>query len=198
MQKSIQKLFKLATVGSLLLAATSAQAALIVIDNGDAGYASTGFTIQTSASNHFDGDSEFNTAADNGGFATWTFTGLTNGTYDVFATWQQGSQSNLATLSPFSGTDGLVSTTVNQEIAPTADFQINDTDGDGILTFDFVKLGTVTVSDTNFQVRLDAVVGGTNQDFVLADAVAISHVPEPSSTALLGLGGLALILRRRK
>ncbi|MGB0775242.1 MAG: PEP-CTERM sorting domain-containing protein [Akkermansiaceae bacterium] len=30
------------------------------------------------------------------------------------------------------------------------------------------------------------------------DAVAISSVPEPSSAALLGLGGLTLILRRRK
>lgn len=30
------------------------------------------------------------------------------------------------------------------------------------------------------------------------DGVAASAVPEPSSTALLGLGGLALILRRRK
>ena len=30
------------------------------------------------------------------------------------------------------------------------------------------------------------------------DGVAVAAVPEPSSTALLGLGGLALILRRRK
>ncbi len=37
---------------------------------------------------------------------------------------------------------------------------------------------------------------GTNNDFQFhAD---ISAVPEPSTTALLGLGGLALILRRRK
>ena len=38
-------------------------------------------------------------------------------------------------------------------------------------------------------------------DFSLAEAVAavaLSAVPEPSSTALLGLGGLALVLRRRR
>ena len=38
-------------------------------------------------------------------------------------------------------------------------------------------------------------------DFSLAEAVAavaLSAVPEPSSTALLGLGGLALMLRRRR
>ncbi|MBK1829986.1 PEP-CTERM sorting domain-containing protein [Verrucomicrobiaceae bacterium R5-34] len=36
--------------------------------------------------------------------------------------------------------------------------------------------------------------GGTTQ----ADSLVVTYVPEPSSTALLGLGGLALILRRRK
>lgn len=37
---------------------------------------------------------------------------------------------------------------------------------------------------------------GTSDVFV--DTVSITAVPEPSSAALLGLGGLALILRRRK
>ncbi len=37
--------------------------------------------------------------------------------------------------------------------------------------------------------------GGQNATF---NALSISSVPEPSTTALLGLGGLALILRRRK
>ena len=35
-------------------------------------------------------------------------------------------------------------------------------------------------------------------DYIRLDNDAIAAVPEPSSTALLGLGGLALILRRRK
>ena len=34
--------------------------------------------------------------------------------------------------------------------------------------------------------------GGTS------DTISIALVPEPTTTALLGLGGLALILRRRK
>ncbi len=35
-------------------------------------------------------------------------------------------------------------------------------------------------------------------DGIAIDQIAINPIPEPSSTALLGLGGLALILRRRK
>ncbi|MCP5536902.1 MAG: PEP-CTERM sorting domain-containing protein [Akkermansiaceae bacterium] len=39
---------------------------------------------------------------------------------------------------------------------------------------------------------------GANPNTALIDGVSITAVPEPSSAALLGLGGLALILRRRK
>ncbi len=38
----------------------------------------------------------------------------------------------------------------------------------------------------------------TNNNHAYVDNVSFDAVPEPSSTALLGLGGLALILRRRK
>jgi hypothetical protein len=46
---------------------------------------------------------------------------------------------------------------------------------------------TLTITDTS----TDLNVGGIS-------AIQITTVPEPSSTALLGLGGLALILRRRR
>lgn len=52
-------------------------------------------------------------------------------------------------------------------------------------------------SSVKFEFRLDGVTGNGNihfNDIQINGAV----VPEPSSTALLGLGGLALILRRRK
>ena len=47
-----------------------------------------------------------------------------------------------------------------------------------------------------YEIRLSAPNGDGNHVFV--DNISIEEVPEPSSTALLGLGGLALILRRRK
>ena len=43
----------------------------------------------------------------------------------------------------------------------------------------------------------DSSGSGSRDEFALDD-VSISAVPEPSSAALLGLGGLALVLRRRK
>ncbi len=39
---------------------------------------------------------------------------------------------------------------------------------------------------------------GSSTNVQHINAIELTAVPEPSSTALLGLGGLALILRRRK
>lgn len=44
----------------------------------------------------------------------------------------------------------------------------------------------------------DDVSGSGSRDEFALDDVSVDAVPEPSSTALLGLGGLALLLRRRK
>jgi len=43
-----------------------------------------------------------------------------------------------------------------------------------------------------------SIAGEWQIDYIRLDESAIAPVPEPSSAALLGLGGLALILRRRK
>ncbi len=60
-------------------------------------------------------------------------------------------------------------------------------------TFDFTATGT----STTLTFTDDLQSGGVSSDLIL-DGVSVTPIPEPSSTALLGLGGLALILRRRK
>jgi hypothetical protein len=50
---------------------------------------------------------------------------------------------------------------------------------------------TVGAGDSLFYVHQEDNAGGTS-------GLIVNPVPEPSSAALLGLGGLALILRRRK
>ena len=68
------------------------------------------------------------------------------------------------------------------------------TDGvDGITFTDdaYIMIRKLSVGGTN---------GGANNTFHVFDNISITSaaVPEPSSTALLGLGGLALMMRRRK
>ena len=72
--------------------------------------------------------------------------------------------------------------------------------GDATTAFDYDgNSATVALSnDTNFS--LTHASGGSWQvdDFAFTVEVDALAIPEPSSTALLGLGGLTLILRRRK
>lgn len=60
---------------------------------------------------------------------------------------------------------------------------------------DYVVLGTVATSSTDVFLILNTNGPQVRIDNVRLDLVV---VPEPSSSALLGLGGLALILRRRR
>ncbi len=95
----------------------------------------------------------------------------------------------------------------NSNNSPTFDFDIQDGFGASLiggpvtsstLTTEFADydvVGTVDTASSDIVLYIE-----TNGPQVLIDNVRLDlvQVPEPSSTALLGLGGLALILRRRK
>lgn len=58
--------------------------------------------------------------------------------------------------------------------------------------------GTNPYSDSELAVKIDSTAGANWRLHEVAAQFTINPVPEPSSAALLGLGGLALILRRHK
>ena len=93
----------------------------------------------------------------------------------------------------------------------------NVTDGVSLASevYNFPTTGTGFIENKTFSLSYDNTVAGivgdtialrltsngTDGDFATThwvDNISVNAVPEPSSTALLGLGGLALILRRRK
>ena len=69
-------------------------------------------------------------------------------------------------------------------------------------TDEFVDFTPTVTANYQVGVRNNGYVSSTgadnNQSTIFFDNARLVEVPEPSSTALLGLGGLALILRRRK
>ncbi|MFC5049897.1 PEP-CTERM sorting domain-containing protein [Rubritalea spongiae] len=66
---------------------------------------------------------------------------------------------------------------------------------ESVFTIDFT---TTAANETLSILYAQTADGGGSADNVGIAAITLAAVPEPSSTALLGLGGLSLILRRRK
>lgn len=126
--------------------------------------------------------------------ATWTFSNMAAGSeWDVYTTWV--TNVNRTTDSPYIIQGGTPIET-NQTVSPIADLTLNDGTG-GANSFSFQRIGTATVNGSG---EIVVTLGSSTSGWTMADAIAIQAVavPEPSSAALLGLGGLALILRRRK
>ena len=114
-----------------------------------------------------------------------------------------GPGSSVATGGVFT----LTVAAVNQNASPSFDFDIQDFGGNSLIGgpvntavaggwTDYVAMGTVDTAGGTVQLVLNSNGPQIRLDNVRLDYVA--PVPEPSSTALLGLGGLALILRRKK
>jgi hypothetical protein len=93
--------------------------------------------------------------------------------------------------------------TDSRPTTPNRAMTVANTDGSGAQTGVSTNPGTPTffvgsfTADSTSQ-GFQAYNTGDTAGFLNAVSVRTTLVPEPSSTALLGLGGLALILRRRK
>jgi uncharacterized repeat protein (TIGR01451 family) len=139
-----------------------------IVDNDDAGYSQTeGW--EPFAAGHL-GDLRFTTGE---GFnpplpavATWSFSGLTAGTYLASATWP--AHPNRATNAPFSvfdGTNVIGTVQVNQELAP------NDFADQGSA---WENLGVFTISGSELNIQLS----NRANDYVIADAVRVVPLME--------------------
>lgn len=135
-------------------------------------------------------DADFNTLLDNGRFAN------ASGPDELIV---GGLAGNTTYQIQFFYTDARDAATLGREI----DIAAGSAGSSDIITLTSNATGgqygifqfTTGAGDTSASFFVDA--NGTDTTSHL-NAYAISAVPEPSSTALLGLGGLALIMRRRK
>jgi hypothetical protein len=138
-----------------------------IMDDGDAGFAASGGFVSFAGNGTLFGyESDFNyIAAGNGSeTASWTFTGLAAGNYEVAVTWVEFS--NRATNAPYTIYDGASQVgspvLVNQELAPTADHV------EGGEPFQILA-GSVTITSGTLVVELS----NAANEYVIADAVRI-------------------------
>ncbi|MFN0126971.1 MAG: PEP-CTERM sorting domain-containing protein [Verrucomicrobiales bacterium] len=128
--------------------------------------------------------------------ATWNFIGLSNGVYDVYASWRNATQNNVSSAN-YTGTDGFATTILDQRVGAAALPGVVLNDGTNDVNFAF--LAQVTVADGNFALSVDDSVTGSadGTTFIFADAIAIQGIPEPAVLTLLGLCGFGFLRRRR-
>ena len=109
--------------------------------------------------------------------ATWTFSGLESGTYDVYASWKNGGQANLTDVAPYTVSDGGGQVIIDQRTGPDALPGIVELADSGARSIFFAPLASaVEVGDGELTVTLnddETPGGGDDTTFVIADAVAI-------------------------
>ncbi|MCH2130082.1 MAG: S8 family serine peptidase, partial [Pirellulaceae bacterium] len=163
-------------IGSDTLDVTDDDTSLItILDNGDPGFTETGFRYEDSSrvSAAYDGDNH--NMRGGSGTASWTFSGLVDGEYQVAATWAHKFNNRYNTLdAPFSianGTSGtvLATATINQKNAPS-DFVAEG--------YHWDTLGMVNVTGGSLVVTLGA--GSNRAKYTVADAIRIEKTGDSS------------------
>jgi hypothetical protein len=148
-----------------------------VIDNGQPGYAETG--SWSTATGGFNGTNRVAKTLRAGGAAasaTWTFTGLSSGTYEVFITYAgKSTYSSAVPFTVYDGAKSLGTTKVNESVlvttTPGQGFTQGSYDGVG-----WVELGTFSISSGTLEVLLSNSATG---NFVDADGVLLVPVGAP-------------------
>ncbi len=132
-----------------------------IIDDGAAGFAATGPWTNLTNTLAYQLDYDYASAGTGSATATWSFTAIPNGSYEVFARWIPFS--NRATNAPFTILNNqtpLATVLVNEQQTPTGDLSNGVT---------WQSLGTFTTTSNTLRVRLSNNANG----YVVADAIRI-------------------------
>ena len=146
------------------------------------------------------GDNVMTNFADSSGNYTYTFSNLNAGVgavYDVYIYSARGYANTGVTQFDVNGetlyltNESMTGDFTESGFATQGEAEANLNSGNYVL-FRNVSLDTLQIGITGLT---DSTNGGT---LAAVNAVQIVAVPEPSSTALLGLAGVALLLRKRR
>jgi len=208
-----------AGIGTLsLMAAATGEAAPIIIDSSDAtGFIKQGdgFYGEQTAPDGRAYKNNFRFAGSGTGgnaFAGWDFTGLTAGTYNVYVTWAVDRQlspfwSNDCMAAPFTVIDGGIVAGGYPLYLPMGPVTgasvletvvVNQRQNAAGYSYDganWLKLGSYTITGSQLSVILSNNTASSGS--VLADAVMVEAVPEPTSVALLALAASGVMRRVR-
>jgi hypothetical protein len=145
-----------------------------IIDNGGVGYSLIGSwsTYSGAVPGKYGGDYNYTSSGTGSKVATWSFTGLRRGIYQVSVSWAyDGSHTTSANYKAYSGNSLRINQTKNQTTSAASDYVENGVP--------FENLGgTFVVSGGSLTVTLD---DSQTSGLVIADAVRIELVSEIES-----------------
>jgi hypothetical protein len=147
---------------------------------------------------------------DNGGGAQGaTVSGITYATYDVYIYQDGGNNNKSGTYQVLDASDDTVLASQNSYDRATFTGTYVEASSVGIggtgldingdpINSNYIKFTGLTTTDIKIRATGFNLPGESTQRAGISGFQIVDAVPEPSTTALLGLGGLALIFRRRK
>ena len=181
---------------------SSATAAFPLIDDGALGYSDSGWTLTQSDSGAFNG--HYRTTSTTGGKATWLFSGVPQGWYQIAVTWPSASETTWplltrSTSAAYSISDGTVPGTLNPVGTTVTMDQTRSPGGQGLRGFtdasgfpwQFLHTA-VLLSGPNVQIQLSPPNPNPSNLSVAASAVQlipINNVAIQSLTRTLELSG---------
>ena len=149
----------------------------LLIDNaaGSPGYveAAGSFGQDTNQPDSWNGNRRWSNNGGSNTEARWTFSGIGNGQWTVYASWRNVAQNNLSTAVPYTVSDGLGTVVKNQRVGNPGDLVLTDGGGRAV---EFAELGTVTVTDGNLVVTVNDDASTLNTTFIFTDAIAIGPI----------------------
>tara|TARA_R110002012_G_scaffold174148_2_gene338908 strand:- start:2984 stop:3565 length:582 start_codon:yes stop_codon:yes gene_type:complete len=190
----LRSIFTRLAAGALLTASVAANAAVITVDNTDAGFTSSGLNFSTYESGYFGANYMADTRDSVGDFGLWDPTGSSDwvaGIWKVEMLWNSGpTRANNAAVTVDSGSS-TASLVINQ--------LLNGTVWNDLGEYDFDLTGaSVKIDDSNSTLGQNIIADAVRFTFVSASTPASpTDVPAPG-TLLVLLGAAAAVFRLRR
>lgn len=165
------------TTGSMFLltslTALQALSQVLVMDDEDAGYSTSGAWTKETANNAYNQDQWYQSAANNGATATWSFSNLPPGKYYLSASWvSAGTRTPAAT---YTMSDSIPSVVLNQSLSTSFSYDDYTPEIKYTRLSEFNGYIPRLITDGTLSVTASS---STNSYYLIADSVRLERAPD--------------------
>ena len=170
------RLNKQTKLGSILIASIVAlhlQAQVIVLDDEEDGYTTTGAWTREPSNFAYNKDEYYQSAPNNGSTATWSFSSLQSGKYYLSASWV--STGNRTTAANYTFSDAIPSVMIDQSLSQSYGFDASSNDVGYARLSNFNGYVPQLISDGTLSVTASSAIASR---YLMADSVRLERAPD--------------------